>query len=167
MGQGIQRRGPLRVRLYLQLGRGQQNTSGSATHASASEAFWNEQVLGVTHSSGLGDPGPVQWVLALCLLAAWIVVFLCMLGGIHSAGKVVYITATFPYLILLVLIIRGATLPGSLDGVRFYLSSDWSKLLSAQVWSDAASQIFYSLGIGFGGLLSMASYNKFDNNVVR
>lgn len=42
----------------------------------------------MTHSSGLGDPGPVQWVLALCLLAAWIVVFLCMLGGIHSAGKV-------------------------------------------------------------------------------
>ncbi|XP_042691232.1 sodium-dependent proline transporter-like isoform X2 [Centrocercus urophasianus] len=144
-----------------------QNASGSATHTSASEAFWNEQVLGVTHSSGLGDPGSVQWLLALCLLAAWIVVFLCMLGGIHSSGKVVYITATFPYLILLILIIRGATLPGSLDGVRFYLSSDWSKLLSAQVWSDAASQIFYSLGIGFGGLLSMASYNKFDNNVVR
>ncbi|XP_042751015.1 sodium-dependent proline transporter-like, partial [Lagopus leucura] len=144
-----------------------QNASGNATHTSASEAFWNEQVLGVTHSSGLGDPGSVQWLLALCLLAAWIVVFLCMLGGIHSSGKVVYITATFPYLILLILIIRGATLPGSLDGVRFYLSSDWSKLLSAQVWSDAASQIFYSLGIGFGGLLSMASYNKFDNNVVR
>ena len=36
-----------------------------------------------------------------------------------------------------------------------------------QVWSDAASQIFYSLGIGFGGPLSMASHNKFDNNVVR
>ncbi|NWZ31056.1 SC6A7 protein, partial [Asarcornis scutulata] len=144
-----------------------QNASGSATHASASEAFWNEQVLGVTHSSGLGDPGPVQWPLALCLLAAWVVVFLCMLKGIRSSGKVVYFTATFPYLVILILIIRGATLNGSLDGVRFYLSSDWSKLQSAQVWSDAASQIFYSLGIGFGGLLSMASYNKFDNNVIR
>ncbi|NXT23891.1 SC6A7 protein, partial [Syrrhaptes paradoxus] len=126
-----------------------------------------EQVLGVTHSSGLGDPGAVRWPLALCLLAAWTLVFLCMLKGIRSSGKVVYVTATFPYLVLLILIVRGATLDGSLDGVRFYLSSDWSRLQSAQVWSDAASQIFYSLGIGFGGLLSMASYNKFDNNVIR
>ncbi|XP_074937966.1 sodium-dependent proline transporter-like [Phalacrocorax aristotelis] len=144
-----------------------QNTSGSAGWASASEVFWNEQVLGVKHSSGLRDPGPVQWPLALCLLAAWILVFLCMLKGIRSSGKVVYFTATFPYLVILILITRGATLDGSLNGVRFYLSSDWSRLRSAQVWSDAASQIFYSLGIGFGGLLSMASYNKFDNNVIR
>ncbi|XP_042648664.1 sodium-dependent proline transporter-like [Tyto alba] len=144
-----------------------QNTSGSAGRVSASEVFWNEQVLGVTRSSGLGDPGPVRWPLALCLLAAWGLVFLCMLKGIRSSGKVVYFTATFPYLVILILIIRGATLDGSLHGVRFYLSSDWSRLRSAQVWSDAASQIFYSLGIGFGGLLSMASYNKFDNNVIR
>lgn len=41
------------------------------------------------------------------------------------------------------------------------------RLASSQVWNDAASQIFYSLGIGVGGLLSMASYNKFDNNVIR
>ncbi|KAF1645271.1 Sodium-dependent proline transporter, partial [Eudyptes chrysocome] len=144
-----------------------QNTSGSAGRDSASEVFWNEQVLGVMHSSSLGDPGPVQWPLALCLLAAWILIFLCMLKGIRSSGKVVYFTATFPYLVILILIIRGATLDGSLNGVRFYLSSNWNRLQSAQVWSDAASQIFYSLGIGCGGLLSMASYNKFDNNVIR
>ncbi|XP_074836578.1 sodium-dependent proline transporter-like isoform X2 [Carettochelys insculpta] len=144
-----------------------QNASGNASRFSASEAFWNQQVLGVTRSSGLHDPGPVRWPLAICLLVAWIVIFLCMLKGIRSSGKVVYFTATFPYLVILVLIVRGATLEGSIDGVRFYLSSDWSRLQSAQVWNDAASQIFYSLGIGFGGLLSMASYNKFDNNVIR
>ncbi|NWU71524.1 SC6A7 protein, partial [Pterocles burchelli] len=129
--------------------------------------LWGQQVLGVTHSSGLGDPGAVRWPLALCLLVAWTLVFLCMLKGIRSSGKVVYVTATFPYLVLLILIVQGAMLDGSLDGVRFYLSSDWRRLRSAQVWSDAASQVFYSLGIGFGGLLSMASYNKFDNNVIR
>ncbi|XP_025028314.1 sodium-dependent proline transporter-like isoform X2 [Python bivittatus] len=145
----------------------QNGSLANSSWASASEAFWNERVLGVVHSSGLGDPGPVRWPLALCLLLAWAVVFLCTLKGIRSSGKVVYFTATFPYVVMVVLIIRGATLEGSIEGVRFYLSADWSRLRSAQVWNDAASQIFYSLGIGFGGLLSMASYNKFDNNVIR
>ncbi|XP_046906476.1 sodium-dependent proline transporter isoform X2 [Hypomesus transpacificus] len=134
---------------------------------SPTEVFWNERVLGVVNSKGLHDPGPVRWPLALCLLAAWIIIFLCMIKGIRSSGKVVYVTATFPYFVLIVLIIRGATLEGSLQGVAFYLTPDWERLARAQVWNDAASQIFYSLGIGFGGLLSMASYNKFDNNVIR
>uniref|UniRef100_A0A4W4EHH7 Transporter n=1 Tax=Electrophorus electricus TaxID=8005 RepID=A0A4W4EHH7_ELEEL len=129
--------------------------------------FCSERVLGVVNSHGLQDPGPVRWELALCLLAAWVIIFLCMLKGIRSSGKVVYVTATFPYFVLIVLIIRGATLEGSLQGVAFYLTPVWDRLANAQVWNDAASQIFYSLGIGVGGLLSMASYNKFDNNVIR
>lgn len=53
--------------------------------------------------------------------------------------------------------------PNLVDGILIvFLLSD-----TFQVWNDAASQIFYSLGIGMGGLLSMASYNKFDNNVIR
>ncbi|XP_078514798.1 sodium-dependent proline transporter-like [Lissotriton helveticus] len=143
------------------------NVTANTTQLSASEAFWNDNVLGVIHSTGLSDPGPVRWQLAICLLMAWFIIFLCILKGIHSSGKIVYFTATFPYFVILVLIIRGATLEGSIEGVRFYLTADWKRLQSAQVWNDAASQIFYSLGIGFGGLLSMASYNKFNNNVIR
>lgn len=48
----------------------------------------SERVLGVVNSEGLHDPGPVRWPLALCLLAAWILIFLCMLKGIRSSGKV-------------------------------------------------------------------------------
>lgn len=49
---------------------------------------FSEKVLGVVNSKGLHDPGPVRWPLALCLLAAWVVIFLCMLKGIRSSGKV-------------------------------------------------------------------------------
>lgn len=52
-------------------------------------------------------------------------------------AQIVYFTATFPYVALVVLIIRGATLEGSLEGIRFYLSADWSRLQSAQVCPGA------------------------------
>lgn len=50
-----------------------------------------------------------------------------------SGHQVVWVTATFPYLVLLVLLVRGATLPGAWRGVVFYLKPDWQKLLSTTV----------------------------------
>lgn len=47
--------------------------------------------------------------------------------------QVVYFTATFPYLMLLVLLVRGLTLPGALDGIKFYLYPDPSRLSDPQV----------------------------------
>lgn len=47
--------------------------------------------------------------------------------------QVVYFTALFPYVILVVLLAHGATLPGALDGIIYYLKPDWSKLGEAQV----------------------------------
>jgi len=36
-----------------------------------------------------------------------------------------------------------------------------------QVWADAAGQVFFSLSVGMGGLMTFASYNKFNNNIYR
>ena len=76
-------------------------------------------------------------------------------------------TATLPYIVLTILLIHGCTLPGSLKGIEYYLRPDFSRLLAAQVWIDAAIQIFYSIGAGFGVHLAYASYNKFHNNIYR
>jgi SNF family Na+-dependent transporter len=83
--------------------------------------------------------------------------------------QVVYVTVTFPYIILLVLLIRYATLESSayLDGLRYYVTPNWQRLASAQVWADAASQLFFSLGLSQGGLIAMASYNRFHYDIYR
>nr|KAG5713675.1 hypothetical protein BaRGS_024723 [Batillaria attramentaria] len=83
------------------------------------------------------------------------------------AQNVVYFTAIFPYILLTILLIRGALLEGAIDGIRFYLTPRWDRLADAAVWSDAAVQIFFSLSACSGGLIAMASYNNFNNNVIR
>ncbi|KAK2116664.1 Sodium-dependent proline transporter [Saguinus oedipus] len=84
-------------------------------------------VLHIQGSQGIGSPGEIRWNLCLCLLLAWVIVFLCILKG------VVYFTATFPYLILLMLLVRGVTLPGAWKGIQFYLTPQFHHLLSSKV----------------------------------
>nr|WLN44356.1 ORPHAN1 [Sinonovacula rivularis] len=132
---------------------------------SPSDEYFNRKVLQLT--SGLGETGGMSWQLSLCLLACWTVVFLVLTKGVKSLGKVVYVMATFPYILLTAMLIRGVTLPNASTGIHFYLTPNVSKLAEAEVWSDAAVQIFFSLSACSGGLIAMASYNGFNNNVLR
>ncbi|ELT92696.1 hypothetical protein CAPTEDRAFT_1707 [Capitella teleta] len=119
-------------------------------------------------STGIEDGADeMNWQLVLCLLFAWVIIFLCLIKGIKSSGKVVYVTATFPYVVLLILLVKNATLDGAMEGIKFYVVPEWDRLKDVNVWAAALTQIFYSLGIAFGSLGTMASYNKFNNNVYR
>ena len=90
-----------------------------------------------------------------------------MINGIKTTGKVVYFTALFPYVVIFILIGRGCSLPGAVDGLIFYLKPDFSKMGEISVWFAAANQLFFSLGAAWGGMMALASYNKFHNNVLR
>uniref|UniRef100_A0A8C5CMP8 Transporter n=1 Tax=Gadus morhua TaxID=8049 RepID=A0A8C5CMP8_GADMO len=125
--------------------------------------FWENKVLGI--SEGLDHPGRMNWEMLLCLVAVWILVYFCVWKGVKSTGKIVYFTATFPYVVLVILFIRGVTLPGAYDGIMYYIKPDWSKL--GEVWIDAGTQIFFSYAIGLGALTALGSYNRFNNDCYR
>ncbi|XP_061668103.1 sodium- and chloride-dependent creatine transporter 1-like isoform X2 [Syngnathoides biaculeatus] len=124
--------------------------------------FWERKVLRL--SGGINEPGDISYEMVLCLLATWVIVYFCMWKGVKSTGKIVYFTALFPYVVLVVLLAHGVNLPGALDGIIYYLKPDWSKLGEAQVWIDAGTQIFFSYAIGLGALTALGSYNRFHNN---
>ncbi|XP_076436339.1 sodium- and chloride-dependent GABA transporter 1-like [Babylonia areolata] len=132
---------------------------------SSAEEFWKNNVLQL--SRGLDEPGSVVWHLALTLTLTLLICFLALMKGVQSSGKVAYVTATAPYILLTVLLVRGATLPGAVDGILFYIKPDFAKLLEPQVWVEAAMQVFFSLGPCWGGIQVMASFNKFHNNCLR
>ncbi|XP_046360488.2 sodium- and chloride-dependent glycine transporter 1-like [Haliotis rufescens] len=131
----------------------------------AAEEFWQYYVL--RKSDGLEDMGTFQPHLVGCLFVSWLLIFLCLIKGIKSLGKVVYVTALLPYILLTILLIRGLLLPGAVDGIKFYINPDFSKLANYSEWIEAALQVFFSLGATWGSVITMASYNKFHNNCFR
>lgn len=131
----------------------------------SSQVYWERYVLDI--SDGLDDLGGVKWDLALCLLLSWIIVVACLVKGIKTSGKVVYFAATFPYVILITLMITGLCQPGAINGVLYFITPSFERLRDIKVWQAAAGQMFFSLSLSMGGLIMYSSYNKFSNNVFR
>ncbi|XP_047199741.1 sodium- and chloride-dependent GABA transporter 2 isoform X3 [Hippoglossus stenolepis] len=81
--------------------------------------------------------------------------------------QVVYVTAVFPYVMLVILLVRGLTLPGAWQGVVYYLYPEPSRLADLQVWMEACAQVLFSYGVASGTLITLGSYNKVKNNCYR
>ncbi|XP_050737516.1 sodium-dependent nutrient amino acid transporter 1-like isoform X2 [Eriocheir sinensis] len=133
---------------------------------SSSEQFYYNFVLHMKEdiSDGIGVP---DWRLALCLLFFWTLLFLTLAWGVKSSGKVAYFTALFPYVVMFTLLVRGASLPGAVDGMLYFITPHWQRLFDPHVWFAAVTQAFFSLNVGFGSLTSLASYNSFSQNIYR
>eukprot|EP00092_Neocalanus_flemingeri_P033536 GFUD01036454.1.p1 GENE.GFUD01036454.1~~GFUD01036454.1.p1 ORF type:complete len:609 (+),score=101.36 GFUD01036454.1:134-1960(+) len=132
---------------------------------SSTQEFFDQRVLKM--SDGIHDMGEFRLELFGLLALAWVIVYFCLWKGVAMTGKVVYLTATLPIFLLIAFAIRGATLPGAGEGLRFFFTPNWQKVLEPQVWVMAASQVFNSVGIAFGSLIAFSSYNKFRGPVLR
>lgn len=127
------------------------------------EAFFYQSYLRLPdHLTPLGTP---KGIIVLGLGITWLLIYLCLFKGIQGVGKVVMVTVPLPALCLLILIVRGITLPGAWEGIVYYLKPDFTKLLQPTVWLAAYGQILFSFSLGQSVLIAYASYLPSDADV--
>jgi len=114
----------------------------------------------------LGDTGSplviggISLPILLGLIAVWVSIFLILYKGVKRIGKVVALTVPIPTILLIILTVRGLTLPGAIEGISYYLTPDFSKLGDVNVWLAAYAQVFFSFSLAQGIMITYASFLK-------
>jgi len=114
--------------------------------------------------------GQIRIPIVLSLLAIWIGMYFCIFRGVKWIGKIVLWAVPFPLLMLILLMIRGLTLQGAVQGLEYYLEPDWTRLTEVVVWRRAFGQVFFSMTVAFGVMITYASFlhrkSDINNNAV-
>ncbi|XP_032090412.1 orphan sodium- and chloride-dependent neurotransmitter transporter NTT5 [Thamnophis elegans] len=146
---------------------GAENETAAVTESECMDSsptiyFWNRKALHITNS--IEESGGLDPALVGCLFAAWMLVCLAMIKGIKSSGKVLYFSSLFPYVVLFCFLVRALMLEGAADGIKIMFTPKLSIWGDMQVWRQAATQVFFALGLGFGTIIAYSSYNPQHNN---
>ncbi|UCH72003.1 MAG: sodium-dependent transporter [Thermoplasmatales archaeon] len=104
--------------------------------------------------------GDISLPVLFGLIVVWFFIFLIIYKGVKRIGKVVALTVPIPAILLIILTIRGLTLPGAMEGIGYYLTPNFSKLTDANVWLAAYAQVFFSLSLAQGIMITYASFLK-------
>lgn len=101
----------------------------------------------------------IVWSILICITLLWLVNwFICFKGvkkGIEKLNKVLLPTLL---LIMIVIVIKGVTLEGATLGLNKLFTPDWSKVMEPKVWLAAYGQVFYSLSLAMGIMMTYSSY---------
>ena len=128
-----------------------------------SESFFLIKYLGITNNSFeiIGISVPVL----LGLITIWFLIFFILYKGVKRIGKVVAWTVPIPTILIIILTIRGLTLPGSIEGISYYLTPNLDRLLDGNVWIAAYAQVFFSLGVAQGIMITYSSFLKKKSDI--
>lgn len=96
---------------------------------------------------------PIVWHLVFMVLCC-VIVLKGIAGGIEKASKFM-MPALF--LLLVVIAIRSVTLDGAMEGIKFFIKPDFSKVTIGTVMA-ALGQAFFSLSLGMGAIITYGSY---------
>jgi len=113
-------------------------------------------------SEFIANPNYVIPLGAFVILITASIVLGGVAGGIEKATKILM---PMLFVLLIVVIFRSVTLPGASKGLEYYLIPNFSKI-NARVVLAALSQAFFSLGVGWGMMITYGSYLPKNQNIV-
>ena len=105
---------------------------------------------------------PIFFQVIFILLTGFIV-YKGIAKGIEKYSKILLPVL---FLLLIVIAVRGITLPNAMEGIRFFLKPDFSKL-NAKTFVDAMGQVFFSLSLGLGAVITYGSYLDKNENIIK
>ena len=100
---------------------------------------------------------------AIFILMTYFIVSRGVEKGIEKASKIMM---PLLFVILVVMAVRVAFMPGAVDGYRFFLSCDFTEAFQPKTIMMAIGQAFFSLSVGMGCMVTYSSYFKKNNNLV-
>ncbi len=128
------------------------------------KSFFYNKFLGL--SSNIWQIGSIQWPIFLGSAFLWFltafIVYKGIQSGLEKANKFLMPTLFF---LTIVFVLWSITFKGASIGLKHYFIPDFAKLKNPDVWLEAAKQVFFSVGIGFGLMTTLASYLPENSDV--
>jgi SNF family Na+-dependent transporter len=125
--------------------------------------YFREHIVGTkTLNGNMGTR--LVWANAGYSLFAWLAIWSCLAFGTKVTGRIAFCTMGIPVLVLAIFLIQSLTLTGASDGIKVYIGQwDLSVLTERpDIWSRAATQVFFSIGITFGIMTAFGAHCNRD-----
>jgi len=119
------------------------------------KSFFFDEYLGFNGTYRLGH---MQIPIVVSLFVIWAGMYFCIFRGVKWIGKISLWVVPLPLFMLLILVVRGLTLEGAIRGLEYYLEPDWLALKDVTVWRRAFGQVFFSMTVAFGVMITYASF---------
>ena len=129
----------------------------------AASNLWAETIKTTGTTSGFTT---ISWPVLGCLIAAWVLCYVCIRNGTTTVGKVVKFTVSLPVICLLIMAVRGIMMPGAMAGMAKLFIPDWTALSDSNLWVDAVGQVFYSLSTSMAIMFAYGSFLDKKSNIV-
>lgn len=127
----------------------------SVVTAQTTAAFYDENIINA--------PFAISIATIVFVIINFVILVRGAVAGIERAAKFLM---PILFLLMIGMVFRNLTLDGALEGIKFYLTPDFSKI-NAKLFIDVLGQVFFALSLGFGVMITLSSFVRKDENLVK